>query len=158
MIFSESEFNKIRQKNVQLCNHVTSKFKKLESKLPQKRDFRTKARMKRALYYGFFQQYIQLWTKHEAILQKYEQQLKKNLQMQSKICKYSEWDGCNSGRCLKNILYFFYSVAVNYDLTDEEIDTLIANKQTNLLMDNVSTQNENAPIIWKRRIYVTLFI
>ncbi|XP_075159307.1 syntaxin-4-like isoform X2 [Haematobia irritans] len=116
--FDENDFNKIRQINTQLSNTIVGKFKKLESKLPKETEFRTKDRMQRGLYYSYFEQYLQIWAKHEEILQRYEEQLKKNLKLQSKI--------------------------LNYDLTDEEIDTLIEHKQTNLLMDNILTDSEAA--------------
>uniref|UniRef100_A0A1I8QC66 t-SNARE coiled-coil homology domain-containing protein n=1 Tax=Stomoxys calcitrans TaxID=35570 RepID=A0A1I8QC66_STOCA len=116
--FNEEEFNKVRQTNTQISNSIIGKFKKLESKLPKPTENRTRARMQRGLYYGYFQQYLIVWAQHEEVLQKYEQQLKKNLQMQSKI--------------------------LNYDLTDEEIDTLIEHKQTNLLMDNILNDSEVA--------------
>ncbi|XP_061392645.1 syntaxin-4-like [Musca vetustissima] len=115
-LFNEDDFNNVRQKNLQISNRLVGRFKKLESKLPKEKDFRTKARMQRALYYGYFHDYSELWSRHEAILQNYEQRLKKNLQMQSKI--------------------------LNCNLTDEDIETLIENNQRNLLMDNILTDTE----------------
>ncbi|XP_005181737.1 syntaxin-4 [Musca domestica] len=115
-LFNEDEFTKVRQTNLQISNRLIDRFKKLESKLPKANDFRTQARMQRALYYGYFHEYAVLWTQHEEVLQKYEHNLKRNLQMQSKI--------------------------LNCNLTDEEIETLIENKQTSLLMDNILADTE----------------
>ncbi|XP_073834149.1 syntaxin-4-like [Musca autumnalis] len=115
-LFNEDEFNKVRQQNLKLSNRIIGRFKKLESKLPKEKDFRTKARMQRALYYGYFHLYALLWERHEEIHQKYDQQLRKNLQTQSKI--------------------------LNYNLTEEEIETLIEHGQVNLLMGNILADTE----------------
>lgn len=55
--------------------------------LPKEDDFTTLARMKRWLYYGFFQHYVLIWSKNEDFFQEYEQKLRNNLKKQSQICK-----------------------------------------------------------------------
>lgn len=66
-----------------------SKFQSIETTLPPENDYTTLARMKRSLYYGFFQRYVIIWSKNDEFFNEYEQKLKKNLQMQSQICKWS---------------------------------------------------------------------
>lgn len=64
-----------------------NKFQTLETNLPQSDDFTTLARMKRILYYGLFQKYVEIWTEMEEFLQEYENNLKRTLRTQSRICK-----------------------------------------------------------------------
>lgn len=86
--FSEKDFNKIRCQCLKIGNDITKKFKKLESKLPLDDDFSTLARMKRWLYFGFFHQYVTLWSKNEQFLMDLEKKSRKKLQIQSQICKF----------------------------------------------------------------------
>ncbi|KAI8127881.1 Syntaxin-4 [Lucilia cuprina] len=109
--FKEKEFYKLRQTTIQIGNNIMSKFQLIESTLPPENNYTTLARMKRSLYYGFFQHYVIIWSKNDEFFHEYENKLKKNLQMQSKI--------------------------LNYDLTEEEIETLVAHKQTTLYTGNI---------------------
>ncbi|XP_065364698.1 syntaxin-4-like [Calliphora vicina] len=114
--FNPKDFNKIRSESIKIGNDIIKKFKKLESKLPDQEDFSALARMKRLLYFGFFQQYVIIWTKNEQFLLEFEQKLKKKLQMQSQI--------------------------LNCNLSDDEIETLIENKNTNLFKSNILQDTE----------------
>lgn len=86
-LFLEKEFDKLRSDSVKIGHDVIKRLKKLESSLPAASDFTALARMKRLLYYGFFQQYVTIWTHKEQFLTDFEQKLKKKLQIQSQICK-----------------------------------------------------------------------
>lgn len=46
------------------------------------------ARMKRTLFHGMHQEYINVWTSQEEFLQTYEAKLKKKLMLHSKISKF----------------------------------------------------------------------
>lgn len=87
---SEREFYKIRQRTVQVANNVMGKFQTIEINLPMENDFRTLARMKRILYYGIFQRYIEIWTETERFMQEYEANVKNRLRAQSRICRYNQ--------------------------------------------------------------------
>ena len=80
--------DQLRKNNLRLGNQLMTKFQEFKANLPPENDYSLEARMKRTLFYGLHQSYINIWTKNEQFLQNYEQKLKKNLQMQSKISKY----------------------------------------------------------------------
>ncbi|XP_046803146.1 syntaxin-4 [Lucilia cuprina] len=114
--FNENEMDQLRKHNLRLGNQLMTKFQEFKANLPAENDYTLEARMKRTLFYGLHQSYINMWTKNEAFLQNYEQKLKKNLQMQSKI--------------------------INCNATEEEIEELIANKQTSLFVGNILEETE----------------
>lgn len=76
-----------RTQNLRLGNQLMSKFQEFKANLPAEDDYSLEARMKRTLFYGLYQSYVNMWTRNEEFLQYYEQKLKKNLQMQSRISK-----------------------------------------------------------------------
>ncbi|XP_039960886.1 syntaxin-4 [Bactrocera neohumeralis] len=115
--FNEKEMDELRTQNLKMGNQLMNKFKEFKANMPPENDFTLEARMKRTLFYGLYQSYIQIWTKNEEFLQLYERKLKKNLEMHSKIMN------CNS--------------------TEEEIEELIANKTTNLFVGNILEETEN---------------
>ncbi|XP_036319014.1 syntaxin-4 [Rhagoletis pomonella] len=115
--FNEKEMDELRTQNLKMGNQLMNKFKEFKSNMPPENDFTLEARMKRTLFYGLYQSYIQIWTKNEEFLQLYERKLKKNLEIHSKIMN------CNS--------------------TEEEIEELIANKTTNLFVGNILEETEN---------------
>ncbi|KAM7348225.1 syntaxin-4-like isoform 2-T2 [Cochliomyia hominivorax] len=126
--FKQEEFSRLRCESIKIANNILKKFKKLENNLPQPDDFSTLARMKRGLYYGFFQQYIMLWSRNEQFLMDFEQKMKKKLQIQSQI--------------------------LNCNLSDDDIENLIENKNTNLFMSNIlqniETERRNLQEIQER--------
>lgn len=89
--FADKDFYKLRQNTIQMGNSIMSKFQSIETTLPHPDDYSTLARMKRSLYYGFFQHYAIVWRQNDEFFHEYEQKLKKNLQMQSKICKWQQF-------------------------------------------------------------------
>ncbi|XP_067640299.1 syntaxin-4 isoform X3 [Eurosta solidaginis] len=115
--FNEKEMDELRTQNLKMGNQLMNKFKEFKANMPADNDFTLEARMKRTLFYGLYQSYIQIWTRNEEFLQLYERKLKKNLEMHSKIMN------CNS--------------------TEEEIEELIANKTTNLFVGNILEETEN---------------
>ncbi|KAM7347475.1 uncharacterized protein ACRADG_007041 [Cochliomyia hominivorax] len=114
--FNENEMDQLRKHNLRLGNQLMTKFQEFKANLPAENDYTLEARMKRTLFYGLHQSYINMWTKNETFLQNYEQKLKKNLQMQSKI--------------------------INCNATEEEIEELIANKTTSLFVGNILEETE----------------
>ncbi|XP_065363789.1 syntaxin-4 [Calliphora vicina] len=114
--FNENEMDQLRKHNLRLGNQLMTKFQEFKANLPAENDYTLEARMKRTLFYGLHQSYINMWTKNETFLQNYELKLKKNLQMQSRI--------------------------INCDATEEEIEELIANKTTSLFMGNILEETE----------------
>ncbi|XP_037942971.1 syntaxin-4 isoform X2 [Teleopsis dalmanni] len=114
--FNESEMDELRNQNLKIGNQLINKFREFKTNLPAENDFRLEARMKRTLFYGLYQSYINIWNKNEEFLQMYENKLKKNLQMHTKI--------------------------INYNSTEEEIEELIANKTTNLFVGNIIEETE----------------
>lgn len=83
--FNEEEMDDLRVTNLSLGNELTVKFKELRGKLADENDYSLEARMKRTLFYGLHQSFINVWTNNERFLQTYEDRLKKNLIMYSKI-------------------------------------------------------------------------
>ncbi|XP_013109526.1 syntaxin-4 isoform X2 [Stomoxys calcitrans] len=116
--FNEKEFFKTRQSSIQTGNNIMGQFQILETNLPKQNDFSTLARMKRILYYGLFQKYVEIWTETEQFLQNYEANTRKTLKTQSKI--------------------------LNIELNEEEIEALVSNKQTNLYACNILEDTEHA--------------
>ncbi|XP_075159305.1 syntaxin-4-like isoform X2 [Haematobia irritans] len=116
--FNEREFFKIRQSSIQTGSTIMTQFQTLETNLPSPNDFSTLARMKRILYYGLFQKYVDIWTETEQFLQDYENNIKNTLKMQSKI--------------------------LDIELNEEDIETLVSNKQTNLYACNILEDTEHA--------------
>ncbi|XP_065365961.1 syntaxin-4-like [Calliphora vicina] len=92
-------------------NLLMNKFQLIRTTLPSENDYSTLGRMQRSMYCGFFENYVIMWSKNNEFFHDYEQNLKKNLIMQSKI--------------------------LNCDLTEEEIDTLISHKVTTLYVGNI---------------------
>ncbi|KAM7347476.1 syntaxin-4-like [Cochliomyia hominivorax] len=109
--FKDDDFNELRYKTIQIGNKLINKFRTIASTLPGESDYSTLGRMKRFLYYGIFQYYVIIWTKTDEFFHQYEEKLKKNLQTQARI--------------------------LNYDLSDEEIDNLLAHNLTNLYGGNI---------------------
>ncbi|XP_037813246.1 syntaxin-4-like [Lucilia sericata] len=99
--FDDKEFYKVRLNTLQIGNKLMNKFQSIRKNLPEENDYSTMARMQRSLYYGFFENYVKIWTKND--------------------------------QSFMNI-----GTLVNYDLTEEEIDTLIAHRVTTLYDANVS--------------------
>uniref|UniRef100_A0A1I8MCS2 t-SNARE coiled-coil homology domain-containing protein n=1 Tax=Musca domestica TaxID=7370 RepID=A0A1I8MCS2_MUSDO len=116
--FNEKDFYNLRQSSILIGGNIMNKFQTLETNLPQSDDFTTLARMKRILYYGLFQKYVEIWTEMEEFLQEYENNLKRTLRTQSRI--------------------------LNIELNEEEIETLVTNKQTNLYTCNILEDTEHA--------------
>lgn len=114
--YNENEMEQFRRQNLRLGHQLMSKFQEFKTNLPTEDDYSLEARMKRTLFYGLYQSYINVWTRNEEFLQNYEQKLKKNLQMQSRI--------------------------INCNATEEEIEELIANKTTNLFVGNILEETE----------------
>ncbi|KAL7745376.1 hypothetical protein ACLKA6_015388 [Drosophila palustris] len=114
--FSENEMDELHNKNLRLGNQLMSRFKELKANLPPETDFSLEARMKRTLFYGLYQTYINLWQKNELFLQNYETKIKKNLRMHSKI--------------------------INSEASEQEIELLIEKKTTKLFVDNILQETE----------------
>uniref|UniRef100_A0A1B0G2T0 t-SNARE coiled-coil homology domain-containing protein n=1 Tax=Glossina morsitans morsitans TaxID=37546 RepID=A0A1B0G2T0_GLOMM len=114
--YNENEMEHFRTQNLRLGNQLMSKFQEFKANLPAEDDYSLEARMKRTLFYGLYQSYVNMWTRNEEFLQYYEQKLKKNLQMQSRI--------------------------INCNATEEEIEELISNKTTNLFVGNILEETE----------------
>ncbi|ALC48195.1 Syx4, partial [Drosophila busckii] len=114
--FNENEMNELHNKNLRLGNQLIGRFKEFKANLPPEDDYSLEARMKRTLFYGLYQTYINLWQKNEAFLQNYEQKVKKNLRMHTKI--------------------------INSEASEQEIELLIENKTTKLFVDNILQETE----------------
>lgn len=78
----------LRKQNIRLGNILMTKFQEFRANLPPENDYSLESRMKRTLFYGLHQNYIDIWRKNEQFLHNYETKLKQHLQLQSKI---SEW-------------------------------------------------------------------
>ncbi|XP_023164800.2 syntaxin-4 isoform X2 [Drosophila hydei] len=109
--FSENEMDELHNKNLRLGNHLMSRFREFKANLPPETDYSLEARMKRTLFYGLYQTFINLWQKNEQFLQNYETKVKKNLRLHSKI--------------------------INAEASEQEIELLIENKTTKLFVDNI---------------------
>ncbi|XP_073834151.1 syntaxin-4-like [Musca autumnalis] len=116
--FNEKDFYSLRQSNILTGGNIMNKFQILETNLPPPDDFTTLARMKRILYYGLFQKYVDTWTEMEEFLQDHETNLKNKLKTQSKI--------------------------LNIELDEEEIETLVNHRETNLYSCNILEDTEHA--------------
>lgn len=114
--FNEKELEELRNENLKIGTQLMAKFKDFKANLPPDDDYCLEARMKRTLFYGLHQSYINIWTRNEAFLQSYEDKLKKNLQLHSKI--------------------------MNFNSTEEEVEELIANKTTSLFVGNILEETE----------------
>lgn len=78
----------LRSQNLKIGNHLMVKFKDFKVNLPAENDYSLEARMKRTLFYGLHQTYVNIWNKNECFLQSYEAKLKKNLLLHSRISKF----------------------------------------------------------------------
>ncbi|XP_034118346.1 syntaxin-4 isoform X2 [Drosophila albomicans] len=114
--FCENEMDELHNKNLRLGNQLMTRFKEFKANLPPETDYSLEARMKRTLFYGLYQTYINLWQKNELFLQNYETKVKKNLRMHSKI--------------------------INSEASEQEIELLIENKTTKLFVDNILQETE----------------
>ncbi|KAH8397917.1 hypothetical protein KR222_006417, partial [Zaprionus bogoriensis] len=114
--FSENEMDELHNKNLRLGNQLMNRFREFKANLPAETDYTLEARMKRTLFYGLYQTYINLWQKNELFLQNYEMKVKKNLRMHSKI--------------------------INSEASEQEIELLIENKTTKLFVDNILQETE----------------
>lgn len=85
--FSDRTFYKLRQTTEQIGTDVMNKLQSFKTLLPPENDYSTLARMKRLLYYGFSERFMMIWRRNDEFFQEHEHKLKKNLQMQAKICK-----------------------------------------------------------------------
>ncbi|XP_075159308.1 syntaxin 4 [Haematobia irritans] len=115
-IRNENEMEEMRRQNIRLGNILMTKFQEFRANLPPENDYSLESRMKRTLFYGLHQNYIDIWRKNEQFLHNYETKLKHHLQMQSKI--------------------------INCNATEEEIEELITNKTTNLFVGNILEETE----------------
>ncbi|KAH8300855.1 hypothetical protein KR044_000254, partial [Drosophila immigrans] len=114
--FCENEMDELHNKNLRLGNQLMARFKEFKANLPAETDYSLESRMKRTLFYGLYQTYINLWQKNELFLQNYETKVKKNLRMHSKI--------------------------INSEASEQEIELLIENKTTKLFVDNILQETE----------------
>ncbi|XP_016981133.1 syntaxin-4 isoform X1 [Drosophila rhopaloa] len=114
--FNENEMDELHSKNLKLGNQLMSRFKDFKTNLPAENDYSLEARMKRTLFYGLHQTFINLWHKNELFLQNYETKVKKNLRLHSKI--------------------------INSEASEQEIELLIENKTTKLFVDNFLQETE----------------
>lgn len=86
-LFLDRTFYRLRQNTEKIGSDVMNKFQSIKTLLPPEKDYSTLARMKRSLYYGFSERFMVLWRRNENFFHEHEHKLKKNLQMQAKICK-----------------------------------------------------------------------
>ncbi|XP_033172075.1 syntaxin-4 isoform X2 [Drosophila mauritiana] len=83
--FNENEMDELHNKNLRLGNQLMTRFNDFKANLPAENDYSLEARMKRTLFYGLHQTFINLWHKNELFLQNYETKVKKNLRLHTKI-------------------------------------------------------------------------
>ncbi|XP_037726801.1 syntaxin-4 [Drosophila subpulchrella] len=114
--FNENELDELHSKNLRLGNTLMTRFKDFKTNLPAENDYSLEARMKRTLFYGLHQTFINLWHKNELFLQNYETKVKKNLRLHTKI--------------------------INSEASEQEIELLIENKTTKLFVDNFLQETE----------------
>ncbi|XP_026846318.1 syntaxin-4 isoform X2 [Drosophila persimilis] len=114
--FNENEMDDLHNKNLRLGNQLMSRFRDFKTNLPPENDYSLEARMKRTLFYGLYQTYINLWQKNELFLQNYELKIKKNLRLHTKI--------------------------INSEASEQEIELLMENKTTKLFVDNFLQETE----------------
>ncbi|XP_016942052.2 syntaxin-4 [Drosophila suzukii] len=114
--FNENEMDELHNKNLRLGNTLMTRFKDFKTNLPAENDYSLEARMKRTLFYGLHQTFINLWHKNELFLQNYETKVKKNLRLHTKI--------------------------INSEASEQEIELLIENKTTKLFVDNYLQETE----------------
>ncbi|BFG00743.1 syntaxin-4 [Drosophila madeirensis] len=114
--FNENEMDDLHNKNLRLGNQLMNRFRDFKTNLPPENDYCLEARMKRTLFYGLYQTYINLWQKNELFLQNYELKIKKNLRLHSKI--------------------------INSEASEQEIELLMENKTTKLFVDNFLQETE----------------
>ncbi|KAH8342670.1 hypothetical protein KR067_010448 [Drosophila pandora] len=114
--FNENEMDELHNKNLRVGNQLMARFKDFKANLPAENDYSLEARMKRTLFYGLHQTFINLWHKNELFLQNYETKVKKNLRLHSKI--------------------------INSEASEQEIESLIENKTTKLFVDNFLQETE----------------
>ncbi|XP_030386723.1 syntaxin-4 isoform X2 [Scaptodrosophila lebanonensis] len=114
--FNDNEMDDLHNKNLRLGNILMNRFKEFKANLPPENDYSLEARMKRTLFYGLYQTYINLWQRNEEFLQHYELKMKKNLRMHTKI--------------------------INAEATEQEIEQLLENKTTKLFVDNILQETE----------------
>ncbi|XP_052849361.1 syntaxin-4 isoform X2 [Drosophila gunungcola] len=114
--FNENEMDDLHNKNLRLGNTLMTRFKDFKTNLPAENDYSLEARMKRTLFYGLHQTFINLWHKNELFLQNYETKVKKNLRLHTKI--------------------------INSEASEQEIELLIENKTTKLFVDNFLQETE----------------
>lgn len=86
-IRTENEMDELHNKNLRLGNQLMTRFNDFKANLPAENDYSLEARMKRTLFYGLHQTFINLWHKNELFLQNYETKVKKNLRLHTKISK-----------------------------------------------------------------------
>ncbi|XP_070065274.1 syntaxin-4 isoform X2 [Drosophila virilis] len=108
--------DELHNRNLRLGNQLMNRFREFKANLPPETDYSLEARMKRTLFYGLYQTYINLWQKNELFLQNYETKVKKNLRMHSKI--------------------------INAEASEQEIELLIENKTTKLFVDNILQETD----------------
>ncbi|XP_039499349.1 syntaxin-4 isoform X1 [Drosophila santomea] len=114
--FNENEMGELHSKNLRLGNQLMTRFNDFKANLPAENDYSLEARMKRTLFYGLHQTFINLWHKNELFLQNYETKVKKNLRLHTKI--------------------------INSEASEQEIELLIENKTTKLFVDNFLQETE----------------
>ncbi|XP_017055134.1 syntaxin-4 isoform X1 [Drosophila ficusphila] len=114
--FNENEMDELHSKNLRIGNQLMTRFKDFKSNLPVENDYSLEARIKRTLFYGLHQTFINLWHKNELFLQNYEAKVKKNLRLHTKI--------------------------INSEASEQEIELLIENKTTKLFVDNYLQETE----------------
>ncbi|CAD7091006.1 unnamed protein product [Hermetia illucens] len=114
--FNSSKVEALNDQNVSIGQKLLTKFRELRQTLPEDEDFTLEARMKRTLFHGMHQEYINVWTSQEEFLQTYEAKLKKKLMLHSKI--------------------------MNTVQSEEEVEELLANKTTSLFVNNILEETE----------------
>nr|AAL48544.1 RE02884p [Drosophila melanogaster] len=114
--FNENEMDELHNKNLRLGNQLMTRFNDFKANLPAENDYSLEARMKRTIFYGLHQTFINLWHKNELFLQNYETKVKKNLRLHTKI--------------------------INSEASEQEIELLIENKTTKLFVDNFLQDTE----------------
>ncbi|XP_055301093.1 syntaxin-4 [Sitodiplosis mosellana] len=108
---------KLRLENMSLCQRVYSHMKEQEIDMPTADDCSVIARVKRLHFYSVREEFIVVWKHHEQFLSDYEERVKKTIQRHAKI--------------------------VDAYITEEETESLIANKTTSIFVGNLLEQAES---------------
>ncbi|XP_055385396.1 syntaxin-4 [Condylostylus longicornis] len=115
--FNENELDTLRNKNLSLGQKLMTTFNTLKINLPDDKNFTLESRIKRGLFYGLQKYYNIIWHKNENFLTNYETKLKKQLLHNAKI--------------------------ISWNITEEEVEDLLATNNTNIFVDNILLDTEN---------------